>query len=261
MPSHNALGMFHAGTQVAFDLDPASRCEAKVPGVFVFITSEGSASMNIHAKTPMAVSVVQVGSQRLPGALTVPDSAIGVVVFAHGSGSSRFSPRNQLVARHLQANGMATLLFDLLQEDESENPQNVFDIDLLSTRLTDAIRWLASQNETAGLSTGLFGASTGAAAALMTAAQPDSGVAAVVSRGGRPDLAGNLTHVKAPTLLIVGGEDRTVIELNEQALCRLPGKAKLEIVPGATHLFSEPDALEQVAQLASDWFRVHLQSE
>lgn len=216
--------------------------------------------MEIQTKTTSVVNV-QVGPQQLPGTLSVPLDTTGVVVFAHGSGSSRLSPRNQSVSRHLQANGLTTLLFDLLREEESQDQRNVFDIDLLSTRLIEAIDWLASQSETAGLPIGLFGASTGSAAALMAASRRRNTVAAVVSRGGRPDLADDLRHVHAPTLLIVGGEDRTVIELNQQALRRLPGIAKLVIVPHATHLFSEPGTLDQVARLASEWFRVHLQPE
>lgn len=204
---------------------------------------------------------VLVGPGQLPGVLSIPDGAVGVVVFSHGSGSSRFSPRNQLVARNLQANGFATLLFDLLHESESDDRQNVFDIELLSNRLADAIDWVSDQDQTRGLPIGLFGASTGSAAALLAAARRCDCVAAVVSRGGRPDLAGDLEQVRAPTLLIVGSEDRTVVELNRQALRQLLGEARLEIVLGATHLFSEPGTLEQVARLASHWFQSHMHPE
>jgi putative phosphoribosyl transferase len=215
--------------------------------------------MDVQAKPPMTVFDVQVGQEQLPGTLSVPDCASGVVIFAHGSGSSRFSPRNQLVAQHLQAKGLATLLFDLLQEHESQVRRNVFDIGLLSARLTEATDWVAAFEATRDLQVGLFGASTGSAAALTTAADRRDGVAAVVSRGGRPDLARDLEHVRAPTLLIVGGDDRTVIELNQYALSLLRCTAKLEIVPGATHLFPEPGALEQVARMASEWFQEYLQ--
>jgi putative phosphoribosyl transferase len=215
--------------------------------------------MEVQTTPPVKVFSVQVGPQQLRGTLSVPESATGVVIFAHGSGSSRFSPRNQLVAHYLQVNGLATLLFDLLLEQESQVRQNVFDIDLLSARLIEATDWVAAFEPSSELRIGLFGASTGSAAALMTAAHRRESVAAVVSRGGRPDLARNLEQVRAPTLLIVGGDDRTVIELNQPALRLLRCKAKLEIVPGATHLFSEPGTLEHVARLAGDWFLVHLQ--
>jgi putative phosphoribosyl transferase len=217
--------------------------------------------MNVQNKTPPSVFEVQVGPQRLPGTVVVPHGASGVVVFAHGSGSSRLSPRNQLVAQYLQTNGLATLLFDLLQENESQDHRNVFDIELLSKRLTDATDWVAAFEPTRNLTIGLFGASTGSAAALMTAARRRDCVAAVVSRGGRPDLADDLEHVRAPTLLIVGGCDQTVLEINRNALSLLRCTAKIEIISGATHLFSEPGTLEQVARLANDWFQVHLRSE
>lgn len=217
--------------------------------------------MDVQTQPNVNAFAVLVGPRSLPGVLSVPKGAIGVVVFSHGSGSSRFSPRNQLVARNLQANGFATLLFDLLHESESDDRGNVFDIELLSNRLAEAIDWVSDQDQTHGLPIGLFGASTGSAAALLAAARRHDCVAAVVSRGGRPDLAGDLEHVRSPTLLIVGSKDRTVVELNQQALRRLPGEARLEIVPGATHLFSEPGTLEQVARLASHWFQTHLQTE
>ena len=197
-------------------------------------------------------SVVQEGD------LTIPKDAIGIVLFAHGSGSSRLSPRNQFVADALQEVGVGTLLFDLLTEAEAEDRDNVFDIDFLAHRLVDATRWLRHRDGTRNYPLGYFGASTGAAAALVAAAQ-DKSVAAVVSRGGRPDLAmRHLGHVAAPTLLIVGGHDFGVIELNEKAYRVLRCEKSLKIVPGATHLFEEPGALEQVAEFAGDWFKRHL---
>jgi putative phosphoribosyl transferase len=195
----------------------------------------------------------------LGGSLHIPAGAHAVVVFAHGSGSSRFSPRNRAVAEALNAQGFATLLFDLLTEDEEADRANVFDIPLLAGRLLDAIRFLDSDPFAGGVPLGLFGASTGAAAALVAAAQAADRVGAVVSRGGRPDLAGAaLAQVRAPTLLIVGGADTVVIELNEQALAQLPGPKALEIVPGASHLFPEPGALDAVIAHAARWFTRYL---
>ena len=206
-----------------------------------------------------------VGGIILHGNLLVPDGATGLVVFAHGSGSSRHSPRNQYVARLLRISGLATLLFDLLTlEEEAEDlitGKQRFDIDLLGRRLIGVTDWLQSQEETRRLKLGYFGASTGAAAALMAAAERPEAAKAVVSRGGRPDLAMNfLGRVKAPTLLIVGGNDTTVIEMNRIALSRLQAEKKLVIVPGATHLFEEPGAMERVAELASEWLNRHLQA-
>jgi len=202
---------------------------------------------------------VEVGSRRLPGDLVVPEGAVGVVAFAHGSGSSRRSPRNVWVARRLNDAGMATLLFDLLTPDEAEDRANVFDIDLLAERLIGAERWLRDQPEVTARPVGFFGASTGAAAALVAAADLGDEVAAVVSRGGRPDLAGDaLPRVSAPTLLIVGGADTQVLLLNREAERRMRCERRLEVVPGATHLFEEPGALEAVADLASGWFTRHL---
>jgi dienelactone hydrolase len=202
---------------------------------------------------------VVIGSLQLPGDLSLPVDASALVVFAHGSGSSRSSPRNRAVAGALNTQGTATLLFDLLTPDEETDRANVFDITLLAQRLVDAVNWIDSQPELAKLPLGLFGASTGAAAALVAAASLGPRVGAVVSRGGRPDLAGAaLEHVTAPTLLIVGGLDDVVIELNQQAYTRLRGEKALEIVPGATHLFPEPGALERVIELAIAWFRTHL---
>ncbi|MFV0132368.1 dienelactone hydrolase family protein [Streptomyces sp. HMX87] len=202
------------------------------------------------------------GRARLPGDLAVPAGARGVVLFAHGSGSSRFSPRNRAVAAELRRAGFGTLLLDLLTEREEERDavtgEHRFDIALLAGRLADAVDWLAERPDTADLPVGLFGASTGAAAALIACAERPRRVAAVVSRGGRPDLAGDaLAQVLAPVLLIVGGHDETVLGLNRRAAERLPGPHELHVVPGATHLFPEPGALEQVAGAAADWFRRH----
>jgi predicted phosphoribosyltransferase/predicted alpha/beta-hydrolase family hydrolase len=196
----------------------------------------------------------------LEGELVIPKDAAGVAVFAHGSGSSRLSPRNQFVAEALRNAGIGTLLFDLLTEDEAADRDNVFDIDFLAHRLADATRWLRGGSETKDRPLGYFGASTGAAAALVAAAQ-DQTIRAVVSRGGRPDLAfRHLSDVKAPTLLIVGGNDYGVIELNEKAYRVLRCEKSLSIVPGATHLFEEPGTLEQVAELAANWFNRHLKA-
>ena len=198
----------------------------------------------------------------LEGTLTIPAGAHGVVVFAHGSGSSRHSPRNTFVAQVLQAAGLGTLLFDLLTREEDATYETRFDIDLLTRRLEAATHWLLQQPQTETLSIGYFGASTGAAAALQAAAALDPSIGAVVSRGGRPDLAqAALAHVQAPTVLIVGGEDHVVIDLNRQAYARLRGEKQLVIVPGATHLFEEPGALPEVARLASQWFIRHLRAK
>ncbi len=198
---------------------------------------------------------VEAGLVRLGGHLTLPEHAVGVVVFAHGSGSSRHSPRNRYVAGVLNAAGIGTLLFDLLTVDEELDRANVFDVRLLARRLLDVTRWLRAQPGCAGLSVGYFGASTGAAAALWAAAEPDADVAAVVSRGGRPDLAGSrLAEVTAPTLLIVGGWDDVVLDLNRQAEASLRCESRLVVVPGATHLFEEPGTLQAAAETARDWF-------
>jgi putative phosphoribosyl transferase len=206
---------------------------------------------------------IQAGREDLFGNLNIPEGATGLVVFAHGSGSSRHSPRNQFVARTLNNAGLATLLFDLLTQEEEavdlRTREHRFNIGLLAERLVYATRWARQQEETRDLRIGYFGSSTGGAAALVATAEVPQDTGAVVSRGGRPDLAGEaLPKVQAPTLLIVGGDDDIVIELNEQARDRMRCEVKLEIVPGATHLFEEPGALEQVAQLASDWFVRHL---
>jgi putative phosphoribosyl transferase len=206
------------------------------------------------------MSQIEIDSERvsLPGELTVPSDAAGIAVFAHGSGSSRLSPRNVAVARALNERGIATLLFDLLTPSEADDRGNVFDIDLLSDRLEIATRWATTAPGSAGLPIGLFGASTGGAAALVVAARLSKGIAAVVSRGGRPDLAGAaLEEVIAPTLLIVGSEDPVVVEVNREAYGSLPCEKRLEVIPGAGHLFEEPGALERVAELAADWFLRH----
>jgi dienelactone hydrolase len=207
---------------------------------------------------------VGAGLVSLEGNLVVPEGTRGVVLFAHGSGSGRHSPRNRFVARQLNAAGLATLLVDLLTEEEEAVDQYTahlrFDIGLLADRLAGATDWLAQQPRTAGLSVGYFGASTGGGAALVAAARRPGRAGAVVSRGGRPDLAGEaLPAVRAPTLLIVGGDDERVMSMNEEALAQLGAPVKqLVIVPGASHLFEEPGKLEEVARLAADWFARHL---
>lgn len=194
-------------------------------------------------------------SRKLEGELIVPGDAAGVVAFAHGSGSSRHSPRNQFVAREMQQVGLATLLLDLLEEYEAEDRHKVFDIELLGVRLLAAARWLGNNPSTRGLALGYFGASTGAAAALLAAARDPGRVSAVVSRGGRPDLAMRwLPQVQAPTLLIVGGDDEPVLQWNRDAYERVSAEKELVVVPRATHLFEEPGALEEVARHACRWF-------
>ena len=196
----------------------------------------------------------------LPGRLALPETAHGLVLFAHGSGSSRLSPRNQFVASMLHESWLGTLLFDLLTERESYDRVNVFDIGLLAERLAAAIRFVAGREQTAALPLGLFGASTGAAAALVAAAH-EPRVKAVVSRGGRPDMAGGaLSRMAAPTLLIVGGHDEEVLALNQLAYEQITAEKQLAVVPGATHLFEEPGTLEEAARLAAEWFARHLRS-
>ncbi len=206
---------------------------------------------------------LQAGQVELDGDLEVPAGAAGVVLFAHGSGSSRHSPRNRQVAAALRQAGLATLLLDLLTTAEEELDRATaelrFDVGMLAERLVAAVDWLLAEAATAGLAVGAFGASTGAGAALVAAVERPQAVAAVVSRGGRPDLAGAaLAQVRAPTLLIVGGRDRQVLDLNRAALAELPPSSRLEVVPDATHLFEEPGALDQVARLAAAWFTRHL---
>jgi putative phosphoribosyl transferase len=205
---------------------------------------------------------IAAGRATLDGNLTIADGATALVLFVHGSGSSRHSPRNQFVARTLNDAGLATLLFDLLTPEEEaidlRTREHRFNIGLLAERLVQATKWAKQQEQTRDLHIGYFGSSTGGGAALVAAAEIPQDVGAVVSRGGRPDLAGDaLPKVQVPTLLIVGGNDDIVIELNEQARDRMRCEVKLEIVPGATHLFEESGALERVAQLASDWFSLH----
>ncbi len=209
---------------------------------------------------------IHAGCTVLSGNLTVPEKAVALVLFAHGSGSSRYSPRNQFVARTLNDAGLATLLFDLLTPDEEaidmRTREHRFNIGMLAERLVHATRWAKQQDETRDLRIGYFGSSTGGGAALVAAAELSQDVGAVVSRGGRPDLAGDaLPKVQAPTLLIVGGNDDVVIELNEMARDQMRCEVKLEIVSGAMHLFEEPGALEKVAELTSTWFNAHLGDE
>ncbi len=208
---------------------------------------------------------VRTADVELEGDLSVPDGAAGLVIFAHGSGSSRFSPRNRYVARQLHTGGLATLLFDLLTEEEERvdvrTREYRFDIDLLTRRLVGAIDWASDYSDTSDLDYGYFGSSTGAAAALKAAARRPEATGAVVSRGGRVDLAEeDLERLQAPSLFIVGGEDHTVLELNREALERMSCEAGLEVVPGAGHLFRGEGELEQVAGLARDWFARHLGS-
>lgn len=213
--------------------------------------AHGSSAQDAEVRIP-------VGDVRVAGHLLVPEGAVGIVLFAHGSGSSRHSPRNRAVAEALNRTGLGTLLFDLLTEGEAADRANVFDTELLADRLARATAWLGEQPGLGGLRTGYFGASTGAAAALWAAADPAATVAAVVSRGGRPDLAGpRLAAVRAPTLLIVGGHDPLVLDLNEQAQRQLRCESELVVVPGATHLFEEPGTLERVGDLAAGWFADH----
>lgn len=212
-----------------------------------------------HQVARTSSRLVRIGPKQLEGFLTVPEHATGLIIFAHGSGSSRRSPRNAFVAEALQLRGMATLLFDLLTEEEALDRRNVFDVPLLASRLEEAVAWARTDAEVGTLKAGLFGASTGSAAALVAATEIPEHIAGIVSRGGRPDLAGPLLHkVSAPTLLIVGGDDDVVLDLNQDALARLNCEKNLLVVPGATHLFEEPGTLDQVARAASDWFALHL---
>ena len=213
---------------------------------------------------PGSEMTIRVKDVSLSGELNVPQKALGLVLFAHGSGSGRHSPRNQSVARVLREAGVGTLLFDLLTVEEEQAEAYTrhlrFDIPFLAERLVAATRWVLDEATTSNLNLGYFGASTGAAAALVAAANLDEAIRAVVSRGGRPDLAGDaLEGVNAPTLLIVGAQDTQVLAMNEEAHDRLRCQKALRIIPGATHLFEEPGTLEQVAQMASEWFAEHLQ--
>ncbi len=236
---HGSSELSYEGAQVLGAFDPYSSAEQSLP-----------------------VQIVA-GDAVLQGDLRVPTDAHGIVLFAHGSGSSRHSPRNQHVAAILQQAGIATLLLDLLTADEEEidlrTAELRFDIELLANRLLHASHWVGQQRYLADFAIGYFGASTGAAAALIAASKAPEKIAAVVSRGGRPDLAGPvLGTIRAPTLLVVGGEDHTVLELNRKAMSYLQCESRLEIVAGATHLFEEPGALDQVAQLAREWFEKYL---
>jgi dienelactone hydrolase len=253
---------------MALYLSPIGPAELKT--IMLSLQPERWVGMNTEASTArdgawrarllrdQEVEVVA-GPVSVAGHLTIPVNAKGIVLFAHGSGSSRFSPRNIFVADVLNEAGFGTLLFDLLTPDEEANRANVFNIELLAHRLIGVTEWLAKQTDTARLPIGFFGASTGAGAALQAAAHPHMKVSAVVSRGGRPDLAGRwLNQVHSPTLLIVGGRDDVVLQMNRQAQASIPADCRLEVVPGATHLFEEPGALERVAELARGWFLTHL---
>jgi putative phosphoribosyl transferase len=248
-----AIGQFYADFSQTSD-DEVVQCleRARTQGPAV---ASGSADPPLRDEEVK----VQAGVVQLGGHLTLPEDPSGVVIFAHGSGSSRHSPRNRHVARVLNDAGIGTLLFDLLTVEEELDRGNVFDIELLAQRLVEATRWLRSQTYVSGLPVGYFGASTGAGAALWAAAEPDSDVDAIVSRGGRPDLAGpRLAQVNAPTLLIVGGRDEVVLDLNRQAIARLRCENRLVVIPGATHLFEEPGTLRAASEAARDWFTSHL---
>ena len=213
--------------------------------------------MKIHPEAkPLSQEVaIPVANNKIHGNLELPEGPRGIVIFVHGTGSSRFSPRNRFVAEEIRKNSIGTLLLDLLTVEEEHVYATRFDIDLLATRLESVIDWVRGHSELKGLAIGLFGASTGAAAALKAAAMADGKIHAIVSRGGRPDLAGeSIALVRCPTLLIVGGDDTAVLQLNEDAFARLKCEKRLVIVPHATHLFEEPGALENVATLASTWF-------
>lgn len=223
-----------------------------------FDDERGAERRSAHAPPRDEEVAVRAGRVQLSGHLTVPAGAPGIVVFAHGSGSSRHSPRNRSVAAVLNAAGLGTLLFDLLSLDEEPDRGLVFDVELLARRLEGVTAWLRAREGLQGALIGYFGASTGAAAALWAAAEPDADIAAVVSRGGRPDLAGaRLSLVRAPTLLVVGGADDVVLALNRRAQARLRCESSLHVVPRATHLFEEPGALEEVARVATGWFTTH----
>ncbi len=221
------------------------------------LKQKGDETMAIHIHKQEVH--IPIAPTMLEGLLAIPEQAEGLVVFAHGSGSSRFSPRNNFVAQILCQEGIGTLLMDLLTRKEDTVYATRFDIDLLTDRLLLATRWLQEQADTKHLVIGYFGASTGAAAALKAAASLGPVIGAVVSRGGRPDLAKDaLAHVQSPTLLIVGGNDEAVLQLNRSAYTRLTGEKELAVVPGATHLFEEPGTLEEVARLATQWFKRYL---
>jgi putative phosphoribosyl transferase len=256
-----AIGQFYADFSQTTD-DEVIAClqRAAAPASRPPATPAAAADPHVPGQDSLGGEVEPVaGEVRLAGYLTMPEDAAGIVVFAHGSGSSRHSPRNRYVARVLTEAGLGTLLFDLLTPEEELDRANVFDIGLLARRLTEVTGWLRSQPRAGRAAVGYFGASTGAAAALWAAAEPGAGIAAVVSRGGRPDLARpRLAAVTAPTLLIVGGKDDVVLDLNRRAQAELQCENQLAIVPGATHLFEEPGTLAAAAALARDWFVSHL---
>ena len=209
----------------------------------------------------MPDSLIPINSEDVVGDLVIPGHCTGLIVFAHGRGSSRFSPRNRYVAQTLQQAGFATLLFDLLTPDEAVRQDLVFDVDLLAARMGNVLRWVRTHPNLETLPIGLFGASTGAAAALIAAADPSLGISAVVSRGGRPDLAmQHLPRVTVPTLFIVGGADEDVLLLNRTAAKFLGGKHEIRVISGATHLFEEPGTLEEVAEAATNWFEAHVRA-
>jgi putative phosphoribosyl transferase len=253
-----AIGQFYVDFSQTSDEEVMTCLQRASEGAAA--TAPGSAAGGGDPPSRDEEVVVHAGPVHLGGHLTVPDMATGVVVFAHGSGSSRHSPRNRYVATVLNRAGLGTLLFDLLTTDEEHDRANVFDIDLLARRLVDVTRWLRIQPDLDDLRIGYFGASTGAAAALWAATEPDADIAAVVSRGGRPDLAGpRLAMVTAPTLLIVGGADDVVLDLNRQAQAQLRRcDNHLTVIPGATHLFEEAGTLQAAAEAARDWFTRHL---
>ncbi|HET6951706.1 MAG TPA: phosphoribosyltransferase family protein [Acidimicrobiales bacterium] len=253
-----AIGQFYADFGQTSDAEVVA-CLQRAGQGEVAARSPGGAAPRDPAPRDADV-VVQAGPVQLGGHLTLPAAATGIVVFAHGSGSSRHSPRNRFVAAVLNRAGLGTLLFDLLTTGEEHDRANVFDIGLLARRLADTTRWLRTRPDLAGRRIGYFGASTGAAAALWAATEPGADIAAVVSRGGRPDLAGpRLPLVTAPTLLIVGGDDEVVLDLNRRAQAQLQRcENRLAVVPGATHLFEEPGTLQAAAETARDWFTDHL---
>ncbi|MGZ6895955.1 MAG: phosphoribosyltransferase family protein [Acidimicrobiia bacterium] len=255
-----AVGQFYADFSQTTDDEVVACLEAPVGDRDADVVTRAAVAVDDPPDRDDEV-IVTAGSVRLAGHLTVPEGATGngIVLFAHGSGSSRHSPRNRFVAEVLHRGGLGTLLFDLLTPEEERDRANVFDIELLAERLLAATAWLRAEPEARNAPIGYFGASTGAAAALWAAAAPESSISAVVSRGGRPDLAApRLAAVTAPTLLIVGGHDDVVIDLNRQAEALLRCRHELAIVPGATHLFEEPGTLEQAARLACAWFVEHL---
>lgn len=252
-----AIGQFYSDFSQTSD-DEVLDCLERAASLLPVAAPGGSPAGTDPLSREEEVEVVA-GSAHLGGRLTLPEKPLGVVLFAHGSGSSRHSPRNRYVAAVLNQAGLGTLLFDLLTGEEELDRANVFDIELLGRRLLDVTRWLRRQPDAGALPVGYFGASTGAGAALWAASEPGIAIAAVVSRGGRPDLAASrLAHVSAPTLLIVGGNDDVVLELNRQAQARMSCENCLAVVPGATHLFEEPGTLQAAAELARDWFVNHL---